>query len=166
MGEVGEYWHQPSHNGNKYAVVFMDYFTKWLRPNRENYRPFAGRTCYSKTWSACMNSCYPIEEYTVTGAGWDQHIWMPPAMWWTGGKVQWNTHLPVGRDWDSHLPYVLFAYRVAVQESTQASLLYGREPRTPTESEIWQSSWWFEICGSLSCTRLRIRQPIRTRSIT
>ena len=46
-----------------------------------------------------------------------------------------------GRDWDSHLPYVLFAYRVAVQESTQASpfyLLYGREPRTPTESALSQ----------------------------
>ena len=33
-----------------------------------------------------------------------------------------------GRDWDQHLPYLLFAYRVAVQESTQMSpfyLLYG-----------------------------------------
>ena len=34
------------------------------------------------------------------------------------------------RDWDIHLPYLLFAYRTMVQESTQESpfyLLYGRD---------------------------------------
>ena len=33
-----------------------------------------------------------------------------------------------GRDWDEHLPYVLFAYRVSVHESTRESpfyLMYG-----------------------------------------
>ena len=33
-----------------------------------------------------------------------------------------------GRDWDHHLPYVLFAYRASLQESTKESLfflLYG-----------------------------------------
>ena len=35
-----------------------------------------------------------------------------------------------GRDWDKHIPYVLFAYPASQQESTQESpffLLYGRE---------------------------------------
>ena len=44
-----------------------------------------------------------------------------------------------GRDSDQYLPYILFAYRVAVQESTQMSplyLLYGREPRVPTETAL------------------------------
>jgi len=40
-----------------------------------------------------------------------------------------------GKDWDTHLPFVLFAYRASLQESTKESpfyLLYGRDPRLPT----------------------------------
>ena len=40
-----------------------------------------------------------------------------------------------GRDWDAHLPFVLFAYRASLQESTKELpfyLLYGRDPRLPT----------------------------------
>jgi hypothetical protein len=43
------------------------------------------------------------------------------------------------RDWDEHLPYLLFAYRSMVQESTRESpfcLLYGRDPRVPTETGL------------------------------
>ncbi len=39
-----------------------------------------------------------------------------------------------GHDWDRHLSYVLYAYRVSVQESTRESpffLLYGRDPTLP-----------------------------------
>ena len=42
-------------------------------------------------------------------------------------------------DWDQHLPYLLFAYRSSVQESTRESpfcLLYGRDPRIPTETVL------------------------------
>jgi hypothetical protein len=42
-------------------------------------------------------------------------------------------------DWDVHIPYCLFAYRTAMQESVKESpfyLLYGREPRLPIDSEI------------------------------
>ena len=40
-----------------------------------------------------------------------------------------------GRNWDQKLPYVLFAYRASMQESTKESpfFLYGRDPRLPTE---------------------------------
>ena len=44
-----------------------------------------------------------------------------------------------GTDWDSRLPYVLFAYRASLQESTRESpffLLYGRDPRVPTSTVL------------------------------
>ena len=53
-----------------------------------------------------------------------------------------------GRDWDKQLPYLLFAYRVAVQESTQDSpyfLLYGRDARTPTETALSQPRTPYQV---------------------
>ena len=44
-----------------------------------------------------------------------------------------------GADWDERLPYVLFAYRASLQESTQESpfyLLYGRDPQLPTDEML------------------------------
>jgi len=44
-------------------------------------------------------------------------------------------------DWDQYLPHLLFAYRSSVQESTRESpffLLYGRDPRLPTETVLSQ----------------------------
>ena len=43
------------------------------------------------------------------------------------------------RDWDAHLPYLLFAYRVSAQASTRESpffLVYGRDARLPTETVL------------------------------
>lgn len=48
-----------------------------------------------------------------------------------------------GKDWDKHLPFLLFAYRVAVHDSTKESpfyLLYGRDPRIPSESVLCQQT--------------------------
>ena len=44
-----------------------------------------------------------------------------------------------GHDWAKHLSYVLYAYRVSVQESTRESpffLLYGRDPALPTSDTL------------------------------
>lgn len=44
-----------------------------------------------------------------------------------------------GKDWDKHLPFVLFAYRSCIQQSTGESpfyLLYGRDPRLPTDEAL------------------------------
>ena len=43
------------------------------------------------------------------------------------------------KDWDNHLPYLLFAYRVSAQASTRESpffLMHGRDARVPTETVI------------------------------
>ena len=42
-----------------------------------------------------------------------------------------------GKDWDTHLPFMLFVYRASLQESTKESpfyLLYGRDPKYP---QLW-----------------------------
>jgi len=44
-----------------------------------------------------------------------------------------------GKDWDEHLPCVLFAYQTSIQTSTQESpfyLLYERDPRLPTDEVL------------------------------
>ena len=44
-----------------------------------------------------------------------------------------------GEDWDTHIPYILFAYRTSLQQSTGESssfLLYGRDAQPPTESAL------------------------------
>ena len=54
-------------------------------------------------------------------------------------KMLSKTFERTGKDWDQKLPYVLFAYRTSVQESTQESpflLLYGRDPYLPTENTL------------------------------
>ena len=43
------------------------------------------------------------------------------------------------KDWDKLLPYLLFAYRANIQDSTKESpffLLYGRDPRVPSNSAL------------------------------
>ena len=53
-----------------------------------------------------------------------------------------------GRDWDKHLPFILFAYRVSLHESTQESpfyLLYGRDPRIPGNEVLCQVSSPYKV---------------------
>ena len=43
------------------------------------------------------------------------------------------------KDWDKLLPYLLFAYRANIQDSTKESpffLLYGRDPHVPSDSAL------------------------------
>ncbi len=53
-----------------------------------------------------------------------------------------------GRDWDRHLPHVLFAYRAGPQESIKESpffLLYGRDPQLPTEAALNQPKTRYQV---------------------
>ena len=70
----------PSHNGNKYAVVFMDYFTKWPATEDQTIAHLLVEHVIAR--HGVLNSCYPIEEliYTLLQEVLDQHIWIPPAM--------------------------------------------------------------------------------------
>ena len=47
--------------------------------------------------------------------------------------------MSMNRDWDDHLPYLLFAYRVSIHEPTRESpffLVYGRDARIPTDTVL------------------------------
>ena len=58
---------------------------------------------------------------------------------WTLKDMLAKTVTDGGKDWDEKIPYVLFAYRASIQHSTQESpffLLYGRNPRLPTEAVL------------------------------
>ena len=53
-----------------------------------------------------------------------------------------------GSEWDLHLPYIQFAYRASIQESTQESpffLLHGRDPRLPSALNMEVSELRSEI---------------------
>ena len=53
-----------------------------------------------------------------------------------------------GRDWDKRIPYVLYAYRTSVQQSTGESpffLLYGLDARLPTEAALTQPRTCYQV---------------------
>ena len=66
-----------------------------------------------------------------------------------------------GKDWNQRLPYVLITYRVSQQHSTLESpffLLYGRNPRLPTDSLLYLSQTrkfvGLQECGQELATRM------------
>lgn len=143
--------------GNQYAVVFMDYLTKWpevfATPDQSAFtiaKLFVdqvvcrhgvpaqllsdrGKAFLSQLMSE-VNQVLGVKKVNTTA-------YHPQ----TDGLVErFNRTLTsmlskcverTGADWDCHLPYVLFAYRASMQESTRESpffLLHGRDPRLPS----------------------------------
>ncbi|KAK2899766.1 hypothetical protein Q8A73_012895 [Channa argus] len=117
--------------GNRYILVAMDYFTKWA----EAYAvPDQTATTAAQRLVEDMFSRFgvPEELHSDQGRNFESRLFAEVAMdWWSGfapSQLNW--------DWDQHLPLVLWAYRTAVQESSQctpATLMFGRELRTPVD---------------------------------
>ena len=169
----------PSFSGNKYAIVFMDYFTKWPEV-------FATSDQTAETIARLL------VEHVISRHGVPEHLLsdrgpnflsalLGEVMKLVGtAKINTSGYHPqcdglvekfngtltnmlsksatkYRCDWDTHLPYLLFAYRVAVQESTQASpfyLLYGREARIPTESALTQPRTPYQVEFPDYCSEL------------
>ena len=159
-----------SMDGNQYAVVFMDHFTKWPEvfavPNQtaetiarllvehvisrhgvpEQLLSDRGKNFLS---SLVQEVCKLIGTKKINTSGYHPQC--------DGLVEKFNSTLismlsksvgKYGRDWNKHLPYLLFAYRVAVQESTKASpfyLLYGREPQVPTSDALAQPRTIYQV---------------------
>ena len=159
-----------SYDSNQYAIVFMDYCTKWLKvfaaPNQtsetidkllvehviarhgvpEQLLSDRGSNFLSEL---VLNICKLLDIKKINTSGYHPQ---------TDGLVEkFNSTLigmlsksvtKHGRDWDTHLPYLLFAYRTSVQSSTGDSpffLLYGRDARIPTETVLSQPQTTYQV---------------------
>ena len=148
-------------NGNSYVAVFMDYLTKWPEA-------FAIPDQKAETIAklfveniVCRHGI-PEELLSDRGANFLSGLIQETCRLLGVKKINTSGYHPQtdglvekfnstlinmiakscdvqDRDWDVHLPYLLFAYRVSSQESTRESpffLLYGRDARTPTETAL------------------------------
>ena len=147
-----------SHAGNQYAIVFVDYLTKWpeVFPTKDQTSLTIAKLLITEIIS---RHGVPSELLSDRGTAFLSELMQNVCELMGSKKVNTTAYHPQtdglverfnrtlinmlskkversGKDWDEHLPYVLFAYRASVQASTRESpffLLYGRDPRLPTE---------------------------------
>ena len=159
-----------SFDGNKYAVVFMDYFTKWPEVFAV---PDQQATTIARSLVEEVVARHGVPELLLSdrGPNFLSELTCEVCKLLGIQKVNTSGYHPQsdgmvekfngtitnmlskcvekhGRDWDKRIPYLMFAYRVAVQESTQDSpffLLYGRDPRTPTETALSQPTTPYQV---------------------
>ena len=150
-----------SYLGNKYAVVFVDYLTKW-----PEVFPTADQTALTIAHLLVEQiiPCHgvPVELLSDRGAAFLSNLMKEVCQLMNIHKVYTTAYHPQtdglverfnrtltdmlaktvdrsGRNWDTQLPYILFAYRTSMQTSTQESpffLMYGRDPKLPTEAAL------------------------------
>ena len=159
-----------SYQGNQYAVVFMDYFTKWPEvfavPNQQ-------AETIARLLVEHVISRHGVPEHLLSdrGPNFLSAVILQVCKLMGVTKVNTSGYHPQcdglvekfnstlinmlaksveqhGRDWDCQLPYLLFAYRVAVHDSTNYSpfyLLHGREPVLPTATAVTQPRTPYQI---------------------
>ena len=150
-----------SYDVNQYAVVFVDYLTKWpeVFPTKDQTALTIARLLVDQI---VARHGVPSDLLSDRGANFLSHLMQELCHLMGIHKVNTTAYHPQtdglverfnrtlldmlaktveknGRDWDVHLPYVLFGYRASLQESTRESpffLLYGRDPRLPTDAAL------------------------------
>ncbi|XP_056157718.1 uncharacterized protein LOC130132152 [Lampris incognitus] len=156
MEQVGPF--PVTDSGNCYVHMAMDYFTKWT----EVYVVLdQSTTITAEGLVEEMFACFgvPTELHSDQGQNFESQVFSEVCQRLGVKKmrttllhlqsdrlVDWFNHtLPTQlailtsqhqRDWDRHLPLVLWSYGTAVQESIQytpAALMFGRELQTPVD---------------------------------
>ena len=150
-----------SSKGNQYAVLFVDYLTKWPEV-------FAVPDQSSATIARLLveqivsRHGVPTEILSDRGRSFLSALMKEVQVLLGFHKVNTSAYHPQtngpverynrtltamltktvqkgGSDWDERLPYILFAYRACCQESTQETpfyMLYGRDPKLPTPAVL------------------------------
>ncbi|KAG1926312.1 protein NYNRIN-like [Pimephales promelas] len=135
--------------GNRFVLVAMDYFTKWP----DVYAvPYQSASTSAQRLVDEMFARFEVPEDKISQSD--------------GLVEQFNCTLATQlailtsqyqRDWDQHLPLVLWADRTAVQESSQCApvaLIFGRKLRTPVDL-VFGSPPEPEIAGGPELNYLR-----------
>ena len=143
--------------GNQYALVFIDYLTKWVEVVAIPDQKAETIARHFVECVVCRHGA-PHELLSDRGANFLSELVTEVCRLFDVQKINTSGYHPqtnglcerfnstliqmlaktcerYGHDWDKHLPYVLYAYRVSVQASTSESpfyLLYGRDPTLPT----------------------------------
>lgn len=148
-------------NGNRYVVCFVDYFTKWVEafPVADQRADTIAKLFVEHV--VCRHGV-PEELLSDRGANFLSDLIQSVCDILGVKKINTSGYHPQTdglvekfnstlinmiakcceishHDWDEQLPFLLFAYRSSVQESTKESpffLLHGRDPRLPTETVL------------------------------
>ena len=172
-----------TNDGNRYILVFSDYYTRWpeafavpsieaprvanILVNEILARHGSPRTLLSDRGSNFLSSVVKEVSKIMDTRKTQTTAYHPQ----TDGLVErFNGTLAEGlsmyvsthqKDWDQHLPMILFAYRVSPNATTHESpfyLLYGREPRLPIDVSLLMPSE--NLSASVSVHRARIVQNL------
>ena len=147
--------------GNQYAVVFVDYLTKWPEafPVQDQT---AATIAHLLVTEIVSRHGVPTEVLSDRGCAFLSGLMKEVEKLLGFHKVNTSAYHPQtdglverfnrtltamlaktveqgGKDWDQRLPYVLFAYRASQHQSMLESpfyLLYGRDPRLPTDAVL------------------------------
>lgn len=142
-------------NGNRYLLVFTDYFTRWVEaiPLPDQKAETIAREFVTQI---LLRHGVPLKLLTDCGANFLSRLMKSIYEYFGIRKLSTTPYHPEGnglverfnrtltemishytqdqRDWDEIVPYVIFAYRNAPQESTGESpffLMYGRDATLP-----------------------------------
>ena len=157
-------------DGNQYAVVFVDYLTKW--PEVFAVPDQTAETITNLFVKEIISRHgVPAKLLSDRGTNFLSELMQEICKLMGTEKVNTSSYHPQmdglverfnrtltamlaktveidGTDWDHRLPYVLFAYRTSLQESTRESpfhLLYGRDARLPTEAALSQPRTCYQV---------------------
>ena len=152
-------------NGNRYVVVFLDYLTKWAEAFAVPDQQAETIACLL-TEHVISRHGVPEELLSDRGTNFLSELIAEICKVLGMKKINTSGYHPQtdglvekfnptlinmiaksceihAHDWDEHLAHLLIAYRVSAQESTKESpfyLLYGRDPRIPTETALSHST--------------------------
>ena len=160
----------PTVNGNRYVVVFMDYLTKWPEAYATADQTASTIARLFVEQIVCRHGI-PSELLSDRGQNFLSTLMQEICRLLKVKKLNTSGYHPqtdglvekfnstliemIAKcasdkplDWDTRLPYLLFAYRSSAQESTRESpfyLVYGRDPRIPTSTVLTQMQSVYQV---------------------